>query len=153
MTALQIAEELHDAADSFAEMGDLEVAPGRPTAMFAGHESAAIGAATALCFVRDLLTATPLETFSRDELLVMLSNICGSTEFFPAGIGIRLWEMECPSPEVEAPDERKAISDHNERAEATLERNRRRVRNKVFATYAVLLGLLAMGRIIWWCLQ
>lgn len=153
MTAIELAEEIFASAHAFAQLGDLEVTPNRPQAMFQGHESAAIGAASILCFLRDNFTTTPKETFSRDELLVLLESICGSTDFFPGGIGHQLWGMDCEPLEVEAPDERKVLSDRNEYAAATLERIRRRARNKVLATIAVGCGSLAMGLMIWWCLQ
>jgi hypothetical protein len=55
---------------------------------------AAVGAAAFLCYFRDLLTATPNEMFSRGELLSILESLSRDERLFPAGIGVRMWDVE-----------------------------------------------------------
>jgi hypothetical protein len=70
-----------------------------PDAQVADHApaldgQAAVGAAAFLCYFRDLLTATPMETFSRGKLLAMLETISRDGDLLPAAIGMRMWDME-----------------------------------------------------------
>ncbi|HET9131164.1 MAG TPA: hypothetical protein VFO86_09465 [Terriglobia bacterium] len=62
-------------------------------AEYVNHQ-AMIGMAGMLCLLRDLFTATPIEVFSRDKILVMLKNMAESVEIFPNGEGIRMWEED-----------------------------------------------------------
>jgi len=57
-------------------------------------EAEAVGAAGILCYLRGLFTATDRETFSRDEILVILREISEDDEIFPHGVGRLMWEVE-----------------------------------------------------------
>lgn len=54
----------------------------------------AAGGAAVLCLIRDLFTATPDETFSREQILVILETLSRDNDIFPCGIGTTMWDCE-----------------------------------------------------------
>jgi hypothetical protein len=46
----------------------------------------AVGAALFWSYLRDCMTGTPKESFTRDELLVLLETMSRDGEMFPAGV-------------------------------------------------------------------
>ena len=54
----------------------------------------ALGAAAFLCFLRDLITSSPLESYSKPSLLVLLETLSRDVEVFPHGIGVAMWGLE-----------------------------------------------------------
>ena|SRR5579859_2092480 len=57
-------------------------------------EAGAHGAAFMVCLLRDLIQASPVETWGKPRLLVMLETISCDPEIFPLGIGKLVWAME-----------------------------------------------------------
>jgi len=57
-------------------------------------EDQATGAAALLCFIRDLVTTAPRDTYSREDLLVLLETISRDAEIFPLGTGQLIWQLE-----------------------------------------------------------
>ena len=55
-------------------------------------EEQQIGAAAILIFLRDMLTMTEKEAFSRDELLVLLSDLLSDRELFTVNLATLLEE-------------------------------------------------------------
>lgn len=54
----------------------------------------AVGAAAFLCYLRDCVTASPHETWSRGGLLVLLETCSRDAELFPAGVGTMMWDAD-----------------------------------------------------------
>lgn len=63
-----------------------------PKSMLEGE--AAIGAASFLCFLRDCITSSPKDTWTRVDLLVLLEVTSRDKQIFPSGIGTLLYSME-----------------------------------------------------------
>lgn len=69
---------------------------------YIGNEDSAVtvpkdcfwGMAAMLCMIRDLFTITPLETFSREQVLVLLHTLATDPETFPDNEGLRMWEED-----------------------------------------------------------
>jgi hypothetical protein len=55
---------------------------------------AAIGAAGFLCYLRDCLTVSGKDVWTREELLVLLETMSRDPEVFPGGIAILMWQEE-----------------------------------------------------------
>ena len=75
----------------------LEKMPSRDLRLFPDSilkEEAAIGGAAYLCFLRDCLTKSAKDVWTREELLVLLETMSRDGEMFPCGIGSLMWEME-----------------------------------------------------------
>lgn len=53
-----------------------------------------IGAACMLCYLRDLFTATPRETFTRESILVILEAVSRDPELFSENEGVKAWSLE-----------------------------------------------------------
>ena len=53
-----------------------------------------IGGAGLICYLRDLLTETPKESFTRGEILVLLESVSRDPDWFPSGVGIAMWQLE-----------------------------------------------------------
>ena len=54
----------------------------------------AIGAASILCYLRDLFTAAGKDTFTREEILVILECIISDEQIFAGSIGQKVWDWE-----------------------------------------------------------
>lgn len=52
----------------------------------------AVGAASMLCYLRDLVTVGDKEMYDRGTLLVLLETISRDPELFPCGAGQLLWQ-------------------------------------------------------------
>lgn len=91
MTAIETAAALRRVADAVQQAGSPSLAK-FPTAMLQGE--AAVGAAGYLCYLRDLITASPIQFWSQVELLVLLETMSRDREVFPLGIGVVMWDME-----------------------------------------------------------
>lgn len=95
MTLAEASTSLRRLADAFDRLrqsqGDCPL-PSKVLPVLS--EEAAIGAASFLCYLRDCLTASPKEQWSRGELLVLLETCSRDGELFPMGVGSLMWEME-----------------------------------------------------------
>ena len=58
------------------------------------NEEQALGAATLLTFIRDLVTNSPRDSYPREDLLVLLETISRDGELFPNGAGLLAWQAE-----------------------------------------------------------
>lgn len=57
-------------------------------------EGVEAGCAGMLCYLRDLFTITDREQYDRAEILIILESISRDSDWFPTGIGVKLWGME-----------------------------------------------------------
>jgi len=91
MNIKQTAAAMHRVADALEQAGT-----GRlidfPNTMLTGE--AAVGAAAMLCYLRDCITSSPHDTWSRENLLVLLEITSRDGEIFPSGIGVQVWNYE-----------------------------------------------------------
>ena len=83
---------LADVIDGVVRDMGKDVDTGRPKPMLEGE--AAVGGAALLCFIRDLVTASPNETYDRATLLVILETLSRDAELFPCGVGQIMWDSE-----------------------------------------------------------
>ena len=82
---------LRKVADALEKAGSPNI-KGFPESMLSGE--AAVGAAGLLCYLRDLITASGQESWSKPELLVLLEICSRDSEVFPNGTGVLMWDME-----------------------------------------------------------
>ena len=95
MTLRQLAEDYTRIAEKLTvlESGDSSL----PFPRGLMDAECAAGGAALLCYLRDLFTATPTETFNRADILVILETLSRDNEIFPCGIGTTMWDCEVNS--------------------------------------------------------
>ena len=91
MNALETASAMRRIADAVERAGAASIAK-FPDAMLEGE--AAVGAAGFLCYLRDCITVSGHDTWTREALLVLLETMSRDAEVFPSGIGQLMWNME-----------------------------------------------------------
>lgn len=91
MTFSQAASSMRRLADAFDKIGGSNNC-NKPAPMLDGD--LAVGAASFLCYLRDLFTGAGKDQFSREEILVILETCSRDAEIFPAGVAILMWNME-----------------------------------------------------------
>lgn len=83
---------LADAIDRAVASQSHDAETGKPTPVF--ENDAAVGAASMLCYLRDLVTTSDRDVYDRPTLLVMLEMISRDPELFPSGVGSIMWQAE-----------------------------------------------------------
>jgi len=53
-----------------------------------------IGEAVVLCYLRDIITASNKDGWSKEEVLLLLLYLSKQEDLFPDGIGVKMWGME-----------------------------------------------------------
>lgn len=94
MTLLETAEILYSIAARLKDFAAKDPYATWPHQIKGLGPESAIGAAALICYVRDLITSSPKEDYSRGELLVVLETISNDDEIFPLGTGRLLWQVE-----------------------------------------------------------
>jgi hypothetical protein len=92
MTTRETAATLRSLADAIDKLpggGDLPISKGGGLS-----EEQAVGAAAFLCYLRDCIQSSPKETWSREELLVLLECTSRDPDIFMANIGVLMWAAE-----------------------------------------------------------
>lgn len=92
MTLAQLAEDYVRIGRKLSELEAGKSDLPFPRGMMDAEEAPA--AAAMVCYLRDLFTITPKESFTREEILVLLETVSSDPEIFPCGIGVKMWEME-----------------------------------------------------------
>jgi hypothetical protein len=82
---------LADCIDRIVKQQGKDVDTGQPKPML--EDAAAAGAATILCYIRDLITNSSRE-FDRPSVLVLLERISCDSEIFPCGVAKIMWQAE-----------------------------------------------------------
>jgi len=82
MTLYELAERFGDLRNAILRLPN-DTVPGQKPMLNGDH---AVGAALLWTYLRDLFTTTPKDTFTRDEVLVLLETISRDGEMFPPGI-------------------------------------------------------------------
>lgn len=82
---------LADVMDELATKGT-NIDNGHPVPMF--NEQQAVGAASLIVFLRDLVMASDRKVYDKATLLVMLETVSRDAALFPCGTGTLMWQME-----------------------------------------------------------
>ena len=91
MTVHQTADSMRRIADALERAGAASIAR-FPDSMLEGE--AAVGAAGFLCYLRDCITVSGHDTWTREALLVLLETMSRDADVFPCGVGQSMWNME-----------------------------------------------------------
>ncbi len=91
MTTRDAASAMRRIADVFDKMPSVKMKDQHQDQL---QGDFALGAASMVCYLRDLFTLTDRHQFSQAEVLIMLEAISRDHELFPLGVGRLMWEME-----------------------------------------------------------
>ena len=94
MTYASVATTMREMADVLDSLPDSERNQETGMEVPEFKPERVVGAGAMLCYIRDLLTASPHENYNRVDILVLLEMISRDSDILPCGIGVMMWDED-----------------------------------------------------------